>query len=467
MKKIISIILASTLALFATSCDDFLTETPTTSIPDDAAFISAQDYVSALNGTYYTLGTSQFLGRNVLALGDAASDLTNHSAATSHFYEIYTYQILGTNSHLKDIWQYGYASIDRSSKIILAAASVTGKNAADMAIIEQCVAQAYSIRALSTFMLTNIFGLPYSEENKSTLGVVNVEKPIAAFEHIERSTLENNYKFILSDIVKAKEFYAKEGVEDGSYVQMNKAATAALEARVKLYMKDYNGAIKAAKEAIELRGGSIASTTGDYMKMYKELTISSEDIFVIAKSETDYLSANALSTLYGTYGLSINEKTIAEYDKNDIRLSLLGSTVWNGGKMGGITGNDQIQNLPIFRLPEMYLTLAEAYAAIGNYSEAKSNLLEVAAKRTASLNRSAIKEDASIISVIAQERKLELCQEGHRIFDAKRLKEKISVTNSVYNNFNIANFVYPIPADEVNSGFGVAQTPNWDANLPK
>lgn len=105
--------------------------------------------------------------------------------------------------------------------------------------------------------------------------------------------------------------------------------------------------------------------------MYKELTISSEDIFVIAKSETDYLSANALSTLYGTYGVSVRKEVIAEFTSEDIRLSLLGGE-WAGGKMGGITGNDQVQNLPVFRLPEMYLTLAESYAAKADYKEAKS-----------------------------------------------------------------------------------------------
>ena len=41
---------------------------------------------------------------------------------------------------------------------------------------------------------------------------------------------------------------------------MNTAAVAALEARVKLYMKNYEGAITAAQEAITLSGGTIVST---------------------------------------------------------------------------------------------------------------------------------------------------------------------------------------------------------------
>ncbi len=58
-------------------------------------------------------------------------------------------------------------------------------------------------------------------------------------------------------------------------------------------------------------------------------------------------------------------------------------------------------------------------------------------------------------------------QEGHRFLDARRLGEKISVGNGTYKNFDVSKFVYPIPAKEVNAGFGVVQTTSWDANLPK
>ena len=69
---------------------------------------------------------------------------------------------------------------------------------------------------------------------------------------------------------------------------MNTAAVAALEARVKLYMKNYEGAITAAQEAITLSGGTIVSTKEDYKNMYTTLAVSTEDIFFIAKAEDDY-----------------------------------------------------------------------------------------------------------------------------------------------------------------------------------
>ncbi len=46
--------------------------------------------------------------------------------------------------------------------------------------MEGCIAQAYAIKALCSFYLTNMFGLPYSEANKTTLGIVNVTEPVPA-----------------------------------------------------------------------------------------------------------------------------------------------------------------------------------------------------------------------------------------------------------------------------------------------
>ena len=93
--------------------------------------------------------------------------------------------------------------------------------------------------------------------------------------------------------------------------------------------------------------------------------------------------------------------------------------------------------------------------------------MEVAAKRNPDLDDSEIAEDQTIIDVIDKERKLELVQEGHRFFGARRLGKIISVADGAYTNFNIAKFVYPIPSFEVNSGFGVIQTEGWSDNLPR
>ena len=181
MKKILFALLTGWMAISFTACDDFLTETPSTSVPTEEALVTTQDFQNALNGVYYTLGSYRFLGRDVLAIGDAPTDITSHSVATSHFYDIFRYQILDTNSYIEEIWAYGYWAIDRCARIIKEGASFKEVTKGDLTEVEGCIAQAYAIKALCSFYLTNMFGLPYSEANKTTLGIVNVTEPVPAY----------------------------------------------------------------------------------------------------------------------------------------------------------------------------------------------------------------------------------------------------------------------------------------------
>ena len=45
-------------------------------------------------------------------------------------------------------------------------------------------------------------------------------------------------------------------------------------------------------------------------------------------------------------------------------------------------------------------------------------------------------------------------------YDAPNIKYEL-------NNVNVSGVVFPIPADEINAGFGVEQTPNWEATRPQ
>ena len=61
MKKILFALLTGWMAISFTACDDFLTETPSTSVPTEEALVTTQDFQNALNGVYYTLGSYRFL----------------------------------------------------------------------------------------------------------------------------------------------------------------------------------------------------------------------------------------------------------------------------------------------------------------------------------------------------------------------------------------------------------------------
>ncbi|MDR1408425.1 MAG: RagB/SusD family nutrient uptake outer membrane protein [Tannerella sp.] len=463
MKKIyLSILCMAGMTL--ASCDGFLTELPTDAVADEEAFSSAKDFSNNLNGVYNRLGSYRFYGRNVVCLGDAASDVAYHDAKSGNYLTLATWQVQATDAILLDMWEYGYKVINNAAKIIRAGEEADFPES-EMATVHGCMAQAYGLKALAAFALTTIYALPYSETNRSTPGIVNITEPVEAFQQVSRSTLNDNYSLILSDIARAKEYFAREDVDIPGYFYINPVALEALEAKVKLYMQDYAGAITAATAALEARESSLVASPEAYRAMYTNNTVTPEDIFVIAKSATDNPGANSLGTMYPFYGLHMSEEVLAEYAGTDIRTALL--HVDDGGKYSGTSEGADAHNVPVLRLPELYLTLAEACAEQGDYARAKENLLVLATARDPELDPASIPENAAIRETIRQARKLELIQEGHRYFDARRWEIRIDVARGRFTGFDPSLFAYPIPQTEVNAGYGVVQTEGWERALPK
>lgn len=473
MKKVLNIALGLLLAGTIASCnEEFLTQTPSDSLPSEGAFKTARDVNNGLNGTYYAFSRYQFYGRNVIALGDIAADNCFMTGSSGHFGDIYKYQITEQLSDLEIIWQYGYQVLDRATRVIIGGEElIKTAGDADKSSINNSVSQAYALRALSTFTLANIFGKPYSTANEGTPGVVLLkDKTIAVFEKVSRATLKETFTQILADIAKAKEYQAATTEKPNQYY-FNKAAILALEARVKLYMGDNAGAITAAGAAIAARNGSLIYNKDAYFAQFKSTAISSEDIFTIGKSEEDNLSANSLNTLYDTYGGLLTPQLVAMFQTNDIRTVLFKSvaTGTRGLKYVGLAASAATSNIPVFRLPEMYLILAEAYAKTDVLDKAAENLL-VVAKRNTDIDEvtDLPTTKVDLLKFISDERQRELFQEGHRWFDLRRNGQQLQRTtgSSPVTNYDVFKFCYPIPVNEINAS-GIAQNDKWADNLPK
>ena len=168
------------------------------------------------------------------------------------------------------------------------------------------------------------------------------------------------------------------------------------------------------------------------------------------------------------------------YGANDCRTSIFiwdaSSTppkpVFKGGKFPTVTTTNYLINAP-----EMYLIKAEAKlhgTTDTDFDEARNSLL-VVAKRNADITSAeqlgTTKDE--VLAFLKDERARELFQEGLRLYDLRRWDEKASVyaygapeVKFTFNNYEISDFVYPIPVDETNAGFGVTQN-DWSKTLPK
>ena len=471
MKKQIYTLIAA-VGLLASSCDSYFDTELYQQIPQENAYANVMDITNNLHGIYYMCGQYRFLGRNTVAIGDMAADISIANPSSGHFVSINTYSVTETEAILNDTWEYGYKVIDLATRIINGAKALLeagGLSAADQSSLNRAIAQSYALRAHAAFTLVNLFGLPYGTDNSEHGGLIIVEDaPIPETAQVSRASVQSTYEWIIRDITAAQG-YPNE-ISGGVQYYFNPAAIKALEARVLLYMGKYSEAATAAGEALTLRGATEISDK-EYVSRWNSTSISNEDIFTIVKSADDNLSANSLNTLYGSYGGTLTKRIFNEVlASTDIRRQLTDTV--DGAvylkKYLGIPGNESVTNIPVFRVSEMHLIQAEAYAMTDNLPAARTALFNTAKRNTAITSENDLPADKKkLLAFIALERQREFFGEGHRWYDARRTGEKISVSDGKFQNYDLSKFVYPIPANEINAGFGTEQNETWKKHLPK
>ncbi len=486
MKKIlnkISIVLS--LALAVLSCD-FDTELKQ-NVDTADAFKKVQDVSNGTIGAYQALAYYPFLGNYAIAFGDFAGGLANGSASTGHFYSVSYWSVSDTDEEMEAIWQYGFKVVDAAVRTINGAEALLEANP-DMsddnkATVYYNVSQCYALRALSYFTMTQYFCYPYSKgADQKGLPIVK-DQPVEAFQNATRASLGDTYSFMFDDIDKALEYNEAAGSPSAQYFFLNKAAIYALKARVCLYMGNYADAEAAAKKAIELKGKGNATYTDlapnneTYLTMWASLNPSDEDIFTLSKTTDDNLSANALNTLWGSYNGKVSAYGQSFFSDTDVRAQLIGSVDGNSPasmKWQGIESSQATSNIPIFRKSEMALIIAECEARNGNIAEAQK-YVGYTAKRdsqyaaedgSCDLSKLPTDKDA-LLEFIWKENTREFLGEGHFYSEARRLDKTVTVMAGTCTTFRPANFVFPIPAAEINAGFMKDQNTGWEDGLPE
>lgn len=486
MKKILyklSIVLS--LALAVSSCD-FDTELQQ-NVDTADAFNKVQDVTNGTTGAYQALAYYPFLGNYAIAFGDFAGGLANGSASSGHFYSVSYWSVSDTDEEMEGIWQYGFKVVDAAVRTINGADALLAANPDmsddDKATIYYNVSQCYALRALAYFTMTQYFCYPYSKgADQKGLPIVK-DKPVEAFQNATRASLGDTYSFMLDDIAKALEYNEAAGSPSPQYFYLNKAAIYALKARVCLYMGNYADAEAAAKKAIELKGKGNATYTDltpnneTYLTMWASLNPSDEDIFTLSKTTDDNLSANALNTLWGSYYGKVSTYGQSFFSDTDVRAQLIGVVDSNSPasmKWQGIESSQATSNIPIFRKSEMALIIAECEARNGNIAEAQKYVGYTAkrdsqyAAEDGSCDLSKLPSDKdALLEFIWKENTREFLGEGHFYSEARRLDKTVTVMAGTCTTFRPANFVFPIPAAEINAGFMKDQNTGWEDGLPE
>lgn len=448
MKRLIILLSASVFTLI--SCSKKLNIEPTQSVDEELVFTTDANIKAALTGAYDILSSSELLGGDLQMYSEllgAGGEIT-WVGTYQQPREIFKKTMLTNNAYIRDTYTEGYRLINVCNNIIAAIGIVKESDR------DKVRGQALIMRGMAYFELVKLFSKPYSAGSVGTnLGLQIVTAPtidgkITEANKVARSTVEQTYQQILSDLKAAKPLLAdKHGVYLGTY------AASAVLSRVYLQMGDYPNAALEASNVIEKSGASLESS---YSNAFNNTAPSREDIFVLPVTAQDGDNDMFVFWSISDYGardgdIEINQSHINLYPANDTRKALFyidDQDVYRTGKW-----KFQYRYMPIIRLAEMYLTRAEANFRMGtSVGNTPGNDLNNVIRKRAGVSATTV----SLANII-YERHLELADEGQRIHDIKRLKQ--SVDGFVFDDNKL---VFPIPAREVNAGAGVlVQNPGY------
>lgn len=238
----------------------------------------------------------------------------------------------------------------------------------------------------------------------------------------------------------------------GAYAtRPNKQAAKALLARIFLAWEEYELALSASEEALQL---------GDELMDYKELSSSSNYAFTRFNQEVIWHSRIGGTSYFSSQsGFQVSEDLLDLYKEGDLRRALFyierssGYINFRGSYYGG---------RPLFSglaVDELYLILAESLVRKGRIEEGAEILNALLINRySEAFIPVSFTDETQALQVILEERRKELAFRGLRWSDLRRLNNDERFKTTLTRNYegqeykllpNSEKYVLPIPAREL------------------
>lgn len=324
-------------------------------------------------------------------------------------------------------WSNTYRRIAVINTILSEVENFRGVEIGNDSTCNRVKGEALFLRAQNYFWLANLYGRPYCKATAAT----DVCVPLKTTDPVEdrffsRSPMEEVYGQIYQDLRDAAESFR--GVRSLGVYRANQAAAFALLSRVCLYMERYDEAVAYADSVLQMREFSLLdfntrSVSDTSSIMYAS---SPETIFTQGPNIMMVIHAPLDRTLRMVSGYTSSQDLLDCFDENDRRLDLFfkARQAPAGGQRcvkwrEGYATTGEVSDCMALRLPEVYLNKAEALALLGRDAEALAVIRELRENRIEGeddLNYSG----RDLVYFIREERRRELCFEGHRWFDLRR-----------------------------------------------
>ena len=491
MRKIFKL---SLLALFigVVSCEDATDIIQADELNEEAAYRTVDDLQSGLNGVYASYvpdAASNGLGDAYL-FNDLFTDNIKRGAANigqgSSEYNF----VINTNTNFPNtIWAARYRTINLVNRVLQNFDRVL-ENASDSDIsrANNIKAQLLAFRALSHFDLFQYFTVDYKNAASPSIIVMDFVPPLG--EVYPRNTVGEVMTFIKGDLDSADDLMGTS--TDPFY--LTKDALKVIRARVLLFegnAASYSNIEQITEELltshpiIDIEG---SNNPDRYEGFWQDANLGDpailEDIFTLFRGQAD----NNIGGLFYANSVDENGSPFFEmsnelfdlYAADDVRKAVFVKPSTRAGQIlinkypGSSTG--QLSNhVKLFRSSEMLLVKAEVEARQGKLGEAAASVQELRLKRSmGSLPPVPTYNNLQeALRDILLERRKELCYEGHRYLDLKRVGPEVNVginrapvdaaTFSAPRELGATDygFTMPIPRNEVDANPTILQNPNY------
>lgn len=453
MKKYIFPLAFAALTASMASCDDFLDQYS----QDLVVAKSVQDLNELLIGDVYLRshtvdrGMSQGVYGFVNLLDDDINTVGTKnqgniadiawSSVVQPMYGYFTWQQdvrynYGATSNVEDntTWNRLYNRIANANNIIDIIDEMPRNTDDEKSLYHRVKGEAYFLRGQFYFALANLYGHAYRPDSAATDLCVplkltpNVEHDKAKETQFSRASVKQVFDQIVEDLTLAqKELTLSPQVDRYRLHRASAEAVGVLLSRVHLYRQDWAAAETAAKAVIESPYCHLASIaemqkgTPILNEINREILFSQGANFIAAKNEKTSLSAQPgdfcvsrdLYDSYSEFDVRRNAFFAPNASSDSIRLT--------NKYQRGLELN-HISDAFALRASEAYLNYAEACAMQGKETEANEALGTLRKERIADYAATPY-AGAALVQEIREERRRELCFEGHRWFDLRRYQE--------------------------------------------
>ncbi len=432
-KILLSLVLLG--GILFSSCDDFLTEEPSVTLPPEEAISRLKDLEYAVNGVLSTSLNRYYYGGDFVVSADLKGSDCRSIGGNNQISPVGRYQHTQYTDYSRVPYLTGYTMLARINNIIENSADLPETDPTDQSVVKaRLMGELYALRGLVHFDMARLYAqLPTvaTDLNAVQSGVPISDKVFPREYRPLRATLTQTYKQVVDDLTQGITLLEP---YKGSKVngRINYWGTKALRARAYLYLGQNNEALADAVDVITNSGYTLLTKDGYAASWEREGA--SETIFEILTTDLYNAQRNSpgfycAAAGYGEVAATDAFRTFLDADPTnlkDVRSKIIvyeqSSTGSNKGyyikKYPG-RGNLYVNNIRVIRLAEVYLIAAEAAVKGGTATGALG-----AEEYINKLRQNRIEGYTDVASVtltdVLNERRKELAAEGHMVWDQWR-----------------------------------------------